>query len=323
VVRHLLIPVLVAALAAGLAACGEDDGGADPGQIPVVATTTQAADLARNVGGDRVHVEGLLGPNADPHEYEVRPDDVKALGGTDVVVRSGGDLDAWLDDAIENAGGEPEVVTLLDAVRPLAGGGHDHGAGEDGHAGDEVDPHWWQDPRNAELAVAAIERALSRADPEGASGYRARADAYTAELRRLDRAVARCWDEVPAAQRKLVTTHDALGYYARRYGLEVIGAVIPSLSTQAQPSAGDTAALIDLIRRERVRAVFAESSVNPKVEQAIAREAGARVGRALWADSLGPPGSDGDTYLRSIASNTRALVGGVTGGAVTCSLPVR
>jgi ABC-type Zn uptake system ZnuABC Zn-binding protein ZnuA len=214
-------------------------------------------------------------------------------------------------------------VTLLDAVRPLAGGGHDHGAGEDGHAGAEVDPHWWQDPRNAELAVAAIERALSRADPEGASGYRARADAYTAELRRLDRAVARCWDEVPAAQRKLVTTHDALGYYARRYGLEVIGAVIPSLSTQAQPSAGDIAALIDLIRRERVRAVFAESSVNPKVEQAIAREAGARVGRALWADSLGPPGSDGDTYLRSIASNTRALVGGVTGGAVTCSLPVR
>ena len=322
-VRRLLIPVLAAALAAGLAACGEDDGGADPGQIPVVATTTQAADLTRNVGGDRVHVEGLLAPNADPHEYEVRPDDVKALGGADVVVRSGGDLDAWLDDAIENAGGDPEVVTLLDAVKPLTDAGHEHGAGEDGHAGDEVDPHWWQDPRNAELAVAAIERALSRADPEGASGYRARADAYTAELRRLDRAVAHCWDEVPAAQRKLVTTHDALGYYARRYSLEVIGAVIPSLSTQAQPSAGDTAALIDLIRRERVRAVFAESSVNPKVEQAIAREAGARVGPALWADSLGPPGSDGDTYLRSIASNTRALAGGVSGGAVTCSLPVR
>jgi ABC-type Zn uptake system ZnuABC Zn-binding protein ZnuA len=330
VIRRLLIPVLIAALAAGLAACGEDGGGADPDRVPVVATTTQAADLARNVGGDRVDVQGLLAPNADPHEYEVRPDDVKALAGADVVVRSGGDLDAWLDDAIENAGGDPEVVTLLDAVKPLAGGDHEHGAeddehgaGDDEHAGDEVDPHWWQDPRNAELAVAAIERALSRADPDGASGYRARADAYTAELRRLDRAVARCWDEVPAAQRKLVTTHDALGYYARRYGLEVIGAVIPSLSTQAQPSAGDTAALIDLIRRERVRAVFAESSVNPKVEQAIAREAGARVGRALWADSLGPPGSDGDTYVRSIASNTRAMVDGVTGGAVSCSLPVR
>jgi zinc/manganese transport system substrate-binding protein/manganese/iron transport system substrate-binding protein len=325
VARRLLIPLLAAALAAGLAACGEEDGGTDPGRVKVVATTTQAADLARNVGGDRVDVEGLLAPNADPHEYEVRPDDVKALADADVVVRSGGDLDAWLDEAIENAGGDPEVVTLLDAVKPLAGG-HDHehaGSEEEEHAGDEVDPHWWQDPRNAELAVAAIERALSRADPEGASGYRSRADAYTGELRRLDRAVARCWDEVPASQRKLVTTHDALGYYARRYHLEVVGAVIPSLSTRAQPSAGDTAELIDLIRRERVRAIFAESSVNPKVEQAIARETGARVGRALWADSLGPAGSDGATYLRSMASNTRSLVGGVTGGTVSCSVPAR
>jgi zinc/manganese transport system substrate-binding protein/manganese/iron transport system substrate-binding protein len=125
---------------------------------------------------------------------------------------------------------------------------------------------------------------------------------------------------VPAARRKLVTTHDALGYYARRYGIQVIGTVIPSLSTAGQPSAGDTAALIATIRRTGVKAVFAESSVNPKVEAAIASATGARVGRALWADSLGPAGSDCATYVKSIAANTRALVDGFSGGAVHCSL---
>ena len=116
-----------------------------------------------------------------------------------------------------------------------------------------------------------------------------------------------------------MTTHDALGYYARRYGIEVIGTVIPSLSTEGQPSAGDTAELIDTIRATGVKAIFAESSVNPKVEAAIARETGAKVGAALWADTLGPAGSDGATYIGSIESNTKALVDGFTGGAASCS----
>jgi zinc/manganese transport system substrate-binding protein/manganese/iron transport system substrate-binding protein len=127
-------------------------------------------------------------------------------------------------------------------------------------------------------------------------------------------------DQVPAAQRKLVTSHDALGYYARRYGIEVIGTVIPALTTAAQPSAGDVAKLVDTIQAAGVRTIFAESSVNPKVEEAIAREAGARIGKALWADSLGPKGSDGATYIESIASNTTALVEGFSGGALNCRL---
>ena len=117
-----------------------------------------------------------------------------------------------------------------------------------------------------------------------------------------------------------MTTHDALGYYAGRYGIDVIGAVIPSLTTEAQPSAGDTAKLVQTIEDTGVKAIFAESSVNPKVEAAIARETGAKVGRALWADTLGPEGSNGATYVQSIAANTRALVDGFTGGAVSCSL---
>jgi ABC-type Zn uptake system ZnuABC Zn-binding protein ZnuA len=312
-----------------LAGCGEDDGGAaGSDRLTVVATTTQAADLARNVGGENVEVVGLLAPNADPHEYEVRPRDLQALTDADLVVRSGGDLDEWLAEAIEGSGSEAPVVTLIDQVKTIEGEhGHEeeeHAGEEEEHAGEEeeheIDPHWWQDPRNAIIAVAEIERALAAADSAHADAYAANADRYEARLRELDRAVAACIDQVPAGQRKLVTTHDALGYYAQRYGIEVIGAVIPSLSTSGQPSAGETADLIETIRDEDVKAIFAESSVNAKVEEAISRETGAAVGKALWADTLGPAGSDGETYVASIAANTRALVDGFTGGEQTCTI---
>jgi zinc/manganese transport system substrate-binding protein len=274
-----------------VAGCGGDDGASASGRMRVVATTTQAADLVRNVGGAHVSVTQLLAANTDPHEYELRPRDVQAVADADVVVRSGGDVDAWLGDAIDASGTDAAVVDLSAGVQ-LRGD----------------DPHWWQDPRNAVLAVHEIEQALGL-----------RAPAYTRRLQRLDRQVAACIARVPKAQRKLVTTHDALGYYAARYGIEVIGAVIPSLSTEAQPSAGDTAALIRTIKATGVKAIFAESSVNPKVEAAIARETGAKVGRALWADSLGPKGSDGATYVQSIEANTKALVDGFTGGEQSCS----
>jgi ABC-type Zn uptake system ZnuABC Zn-binding protein ZnuA len=273
--RVLIAIVLLAAVA--LVTSRDEAVGGD-GRTVVVATTTQAADLARNVAGDDVEVVGLLSPNADPHDYEIRPHDLQALADADLVVRSGGDVDEWVLDARSDA----RVVTLMQ--------------------GD--DPHWWQDPRNAIAAVTVLERALGTD-----------ASAYVARLRELDRAVAACIARIPAAQRKLVTTHDAMGAYARRYGLEVVGAVIPSLSTRGQPSAGEVAALVRTIREQGVGAIFAESSVNPKIEQAIARESGAIVGRPLWADTLGPPGSDGATYVDSIAANTRAITEGLTGEA--------
>ena len=292
--------LLCASLLLPLAGCGEDtaDGSS---RLPVVATTGQAADFARAVGGARVDVTGLLPPNSDPHEFEVRPHDLRALGKAKLVVRSGGELDDWLGDAIDGAGGDAPVLTLADHVA-LAGD----------------DPHWWQDPRNAIAAVAALRDALIEADPAGERAYRQGAATYTERLERLDRAVAACIAEVPAADRTLVTTHDALGYYARRYGIRVVGAVIPSLSTVAQPSAGEIAQLVDTIRREHVKAVFAESAVRPDVEEAIAQEAGARIGKPLWADTLGPEGSDGATYVDSIASNTAALVDGFSGGSIAC-----
>ena len=282
-------------LAAALAGCGSDAGGS--GSAPeVVATTTQVADLARNVAGDRADVRGILAPNTDPHGYEPRPDDVKALVDAGLVLRSGGEVDEWLQEAQRSAGSEAPVVTL----------GRDTGE----------EPHWWQDPRAALAAVGAVRAALAKADPEGRAAYAANATRYEAELRRLDAAVARCIATIPPARRKLVTTHDALGAYARRYGLEVIATVIPSRSTRGQASAGETAELVRTIRRERVPAIFAESSVRADVERAIAREAGARVSEPLWADTLGPKGSSGATYAGSIEANTRTIaeaLGGDTG----------
>ena len=187
----------------------------------------------------------------------------------------------------------------------------------EGEAG-ELDPHWWQDPRNAILAVAAIRDTLVEADPDGRAAYERNAAAYTRELRRLDADVERCIARVPPNKRKLVTTHDALGYFAERYGIEVIGAVIPSLSTQAQPSAKDVDELVEQIEDEGVEALFPEVAVSQRLEQAISRESGAEVGRELWTDSLGPEGSGADTYVDALRANADALAEGMSGGRVRC-----
>jgi ABC-type Zn uptake system ZnuABC Zn-binding protein ZnuA len=291
------LPLLaaVALAATALSACGGATGGGAP---TVVATTTQGADLARQVAGRRAEVTSLLKPNSDPHGYEPRAGDVKALVGADLVVRSGGEIDQWLDDARRGAGSDAPVVTLGRNTR--------------------VEPHWWQDPRAALRAVGVLRDALIRLDAGGRAQYTANAERYGARLRRLDGAVARCIATIPAAKRKLVTTHDALGAYAHRYGLQVIATVIPSRSTRGQASAGETAALVRTIRRERVPAVFAESSVRSDVERAIAREAGAAVAPALWADSLGPKGSSGATYVGSIEANTHTIAAALGGDLDRC-----
>jgi zinc/manganese transport system substrate-binding protein len=299
--RLLTLLALLAALVLVVAGCGDGSGSGDG--LDVVATTTQAADLARQVGGSRVNVDGMLRPGGDPHDYEPRPSDVSDVARAAVVFRSGGEVDDWLGDVIDNAGGDAEVVTLIDSVRRL-----------------DDDPHWWQDPRNGVRAVEAVRAELSKADPDGRATYARNADRVTRTLERLDRRIAACVQRVPPAKRKIVTTHDALGYFARRDGIEVVGAVIPSLSTQAQTSAGDVQRLVEQIRREGVEAVFPESSVNPDIERAIAREAGARIGDPLYADSLGAKGSPGETYAGALAADARALVRGMSGGRVDCRL---
>ncbi len=305
--RTSLLLAVIATLALGAAACGSDTP-ATPGPR-VVATTTQLADLARNVAGDRASVTSILRPNSDPHDYEPRPSDARDLADAGLVLKSGGDVDAWLGDLVRSAGADARVLTLIDSVRTRTG------------EGGEVDPHWWQDPRNAEIAVRRIRDALARADPAGTATYDANAEAYLGRLHALDTAIARCMDAIPPDRRRLVTNHDALGYFADRYGIDVVGAVIPALSTEARASAGETRSLVDTIRREHVSTIFPETSVNPKLERAIAADAGAGVGPALWADSLGPKGSTGATYLGSVRFNAEAMAAGFTGGAARCSLP--
>ena len=292
-----------AALVLFPAACGGDG---DSGRPRVVATTTQLGDWVRVVGGERFDVHQILRPNTDPHDYEPRPDDVQALARADLILRSGGDLDHWVEGAAEDAGADADIV---DIGAGLATRRSDSG---------EPDPHWWHDPRNAELAVERIGEALTRLAPDDATTVERTQARYVRALHRLNADVAACISTVPRTQRKLVTDHDALGYYAARYDIQVVGAAVPARTTVAQPSAGELADLVDTIEREDVQAVFPESSVNSKVAETLARETGATARYELYGDTLGPAGSSGDTYLKMEKANTDAVVRGFTGGQHGC-----
>jgi zinc/manganese transport system substrate-binding protein len=282
------------------------------GQLDVIATTTQLGDWVGEVGGGAVSVHQILQPNTDPHEYEPRPSDVEATAGAKLVFLNGDNLDGWMDQVVSDSGSSAKVVDLGSIVP-------DRLPGEtSGAEASEYDPHWWHDPRNAEAAVREIERQLATADPSKKKEFARNADAYLAKLRKLDVSIASCIDTVPQGQRKLVTDHDAFGYFANRYGVEVVGAVIPSQTTQAQPSAKDLADLIELIEREDVKAVFPESSLSGKVTEAIARQSGASADYTLYGDTLGPADSDGATYLQMERANANAMVRGFTGGKQGC-----
>lgn len=309
--RRALVALGLTSLAL-LAGCGGQAGGTGAaGPVGVVATTTQLGDIVSAVGGDAVDVDQLLQPNSDPHDYEPRPADVQATAKAAVVFASGG-LDGWVDEVVERAGGSANVVVLGDQV-PV------HLAAGDA-AGERYDPHWWHDPRNVAAAVARIRDVLIEAVPAKRAALEESAAAYLERIRALDEGIEACIGTIPAAQRKLVTDHDAFGYFAARYGIRVVGAVIPSQTTQSQPSAGALARLSGLIRRERVRAVFSESSVNPRLARAIAAQTGASAAYTLYGDTLGPRGSDGATYLTMERHNADAVVRGLSGGTQGCQI---
>jgi ABC-type Zn uptake system ZnuABC Zn-binding protein ZnuA/ABC-type Mn2+/Zn2+ transport system permease subunit len=310
-------PVLAAAgltLAALLAAgCGSGSG-AGNGQVEVVATTTQIGDFVREVGGDAVSVDQILQPNTDPHTYEPRPSDIEGAAGAKLVFASGDDLDSWIGKVVSDSGSGAQIVDLGRAV-PERLPGESSGA-----EASRYDPHWWHDPRNAEAAVREIEGRLAAVDPSRRREFERNAGAYLAKLRGLDAGIASCMGSVPAARRKLVTDHDAFGYFAKRYGVDVVGAVIPSQTTQAQPSAKDLSALVETIEREGVEAIFPESSLSPKVAEAIASQTGASAEYTLYGDTLGPADSDGATYVRMETANANSMVRGFTGGRRGCPI---
>jgi ABC-type Zn uptake system ZnuABC Zn-binding protein ZnuA len=301
--RILLVVVSLAALGAGCStnqpagSAARSHGSA----LRVVATTTQVADFARNIGGDRVQVTSLFKPNVDAHDYEPSPADIDTIARADVVIENGAGLESWLHDTIESSGYDGPVIDTSQGVRLRQLGG-------------QPDPHIWQNPRNAMVMVANIERALAAADPADAEVYRANLAGYTKQLQALDVEVRRQLDSL--ANKQLVTNHDAFGYYIDRYGLQFVGSVIPSFDTSAELSGRDIRDLVAKIKATGVKAVFSETSLPPKTAETIAREAGVKVVEgqdALYGDSLGPPGSDGDTYLKMVRHNTRTIVHNLSG----------
>jgi ABC-type Zn uptake system ZnuABC Zn-binding protein ZnuA len=306
VVRRRRIVLAVGLLAVLAAGCSDGrpagPGGTAGGRaLQVVATTTQVADFARVVGGDRVRVTSLIKPNVDAHDYEPSPADLDAVARADVVLRNGVGLEDWLDDTIESSGFSGPVVDTSQGVALRQGEGG-------------PDPHIWQNPRNAQRMAANVERALAQAAPDAATRFRANLAAYDRELRDLDAEVARQIDSL--ANKKLVTNHDAFGYYVDRYGLELVGSVIPSFDTSAELAGRDVRDLVARIRATKVKAVFTEQSLPPKTAETIAAEAGVKVVAgegALYGDSLGPAGSEGDTYVKSIRHNTATIVSNLSG----------
>ena len=292
---------LAGALVATLLVAGCGSSGSSSGKVTAVATTTQIGDFVREVGGNDVEVHQILAPNTDPHDYEPRPNDVTNAADAKVVFTNGDNLDSWMDKVVSDSGSDAKMVDL-GATVPVKLPGESSGP-----EASQYDPHWWHDPRNAEEAVHQIAAQLSAIDPPDKQTFEANAAAYEAKLKRLDSGIMNCFSEVPVADRKLVTDHDAFNYFANRYGIQVVGAVIPSQTTQAQPNAQDLSNLADLIRNQGVKAIFPESSLSPKLAETIAAETGARVGGDLYGDTLGPGGSSGDTYVKMEAANMEAM----------------
>jgi zinc/manganese transport system substrate-binding protein len=278
------------------AACGDDDD-ASTDKPDVVATTVQITALTREVAGDKIDLTGIIPAGADAHEFEPTASHLTAIEGADLILRHGIGLDEWLDDTI-SANDDAEVVTVTEGISPRKGE-------EDGEEVD--DPHVWHDPANDKLMVDNIAAALVLVDPNNKKTYEDNATAYKEKLDETREQVQAIIDEIPEGERKLVTNHDAFGYFAEAFGLEIVGAVIPAISTDVEPSAQETAELLDTIEREGVKAIFAESSVNADLAAQLASDANVQIVDDLYGDSLGEPGSGADAVDGMLLANARKI----------------
>lgn len=298
--------VLLIAASAMAPACADEQPAANAGTpvaedgIEVVTTTTHIADMTRQIAGERASVRSLLPANADAHDFEPTPRDIEAVADADLVLEHGMALDDWAGGLVSQSGTDAVVVVATNGITPL-----ESSDTNDVHS---QDPHVWLDVANAKAMAANIRDALIEADTGHRVDYEQGATRYLAELDELDRWIREQIATIPEPNRKLVTNHDVFGYYVRAYGLQFVGAVIPSLDTQAQPSARETADLVDRIRSEGVKAIFTEASINPDLARQLAEEAGVTVVDDLYGDSLGPDGSGAETYIGMMRHNTTTIV---------------
>ena len=265
--------------------------------LEAVASFTVIADMVHNVGGDRVHVTSLIGPNGDPHVYEPTPSDAQALKQADLAFVSGLHLEGWLDRLIVASGYPGQPVVLSDGIKTRS-------MEEDGER--VTDPHAWNSAANAVIYVRNIVAALKRVDPSGAAEYQANGDRYITQLQALDAYARAQVQSVPQAQRKVLTSHDAFGYFGDAYGVTFLAPL--GFSTEAEPSAADVARLITQIKRERVSAYFFENSGDPRLVKQIAAASGAQPGGELYVEALSPADGPAASYAQMFRYNVDQLV---------------
>jgi zinc/manganese transport system substrate-binding protein len=263
----------------------------------VVATISILADMVREVCGPNATVTSLVGPDGDPHVYEPKPADLRSVLQADLVVENGLGLEGWMQRLTGTGDFKGLRVIAAQAVKPRQ-------LTEDGVA--TTDPHAWQDPRNAVLYVRAITDGLIKADPGNATAYQQAAAKYTSQIEAADAWITQQFAPVPSAARRIITTHDAFGYYGARYGIELLAA--EGLSTDAEPSAHGIATLIAQIKREKIHAVFLENMTDPRLAQMLARETGAVLGGTVYSDALSQPNGPAATYLAMLHHNTTLFV---------------
>jgi ABC-type Zn uptake system ZnuABC Zn-binding protein ZnuA len=315
----------------------------------VLATESFLADIAQNVAGDRLQVETLIPLGLDPHAFEPTPQDVVRIADADILIVNGAGFEAWLQEVLDNAGGERLVVEASAGLetRPMdeahgdeahadeahAGEAHadeahaDEAHADEAHAGeahaDEAhadehhheggDPHFWFDPTNVAVYAANIRDGLAALDPDGAAIYAANAEAYTAQLDELDGWIQEQVAQIPAERRLLVTNHESLGYFADRYGFRVVGTVIPSFSTGAAPSAQQLAELADHIKEAGVPVIFLETGASAQLAEQLALETDIQVVTELYSHSLSAADGPAPTYIDMMRYNTEAIVAALQG----------
>ena len=310
---HRVIRKLLAASIAGAALLSGASFAAEP--VPVVASFSILGDLVRVVGGERVSVITLVGPDEDAHVFEPKPTDAKTLVQSRLLIVNGLGFEPWAQKLAKSAGYKGEAVAASRGVKPLVMAEEDahgeKGHKDKGHHHDEADPHAWQNPHNVVLYTRNIAAALAKVDPAGATAYQTNANAYVKELQALDTWAKAQFVAIPADKRKAITSHDAFGYLAAQYQIKFLAP--QGVSTDAEPSAREVAQLIRQIQRERIKAVFVENMSNPKLLAQLGKDAGVTVGPALFVDALSAAGGPADSYLKLMRHNVTQLAAGMRG----------
>lgn len=296
--RHLLTALACTAACIGVAQ-------AQPAApLRVVASFSILADMAREVGGPDVEVHALVGPNTDAHVFQPTPADTRRMAAAELVVVNGLGFEGWIDRLVRASGYRGPLLVASAGITPRqAGGAHIQGRGHGHDHGN--DPHVWQDLRLAQQVVLSLRDGFARARPAQAAGFAQRAQAYNARLQALDAQVRTRFDAIPRAQRRVLTSHDAFGYFGAAYGVDLLAP--QGLNTDAEASASTVARLITQIRQGQVRAVFMENISNPRLVERIAVEARVVVGGRLYSDALSGPDGHAPTYLQLMAHNANTI----------------